>query len=95
LSGGIVFVMRSSATPNGRVFPIYGEQCFARSVFFVAGSASLGTALTAVDITHDGFQDIVVGSRFESGGRVDVLPSLTGVGLSPTSVYSFRQPTIL
>lgn len=38
--------------------------------------------------------DIVVGSFGDSGGRVDVLPSVPGVGLSTAGVYVMRQPTI-
>jgi hypothetical protein len=77
------------------VFPIAAEQCFARSVFFSAGTASLGPAITAADVTHDGLQDVVVGSFGVAGGRVDILPAIPGTGLSTGGVYTIRQPTIL
>jgi hypothetical protein len=96
VSRDMLFALRGqTATPTSRVFPIAAEQCFARSVFFSAGTASLGPAITAADVTHDGLQDVVVGSFGDAGGRVDILPAIPGTGLSTGGVYTIRQPTIL
>jgi len=96
VSRDMLFALRGqTATPTSRVFPVAAEQCFARSTFFNTGTASLGPAVTAADVTHDGLTDVIVGSFGDAGGRVDVLPAIPGAGLSTGGVYVMRQPTIL
>lgn len=91
----MLFVLRTETpSPLGRVFHMPSEQCFSRSTFFTSAGVHFGNGLTALDSNHDGLQDVAVGSPTEGGGRVDIVPSIPGVGLSTSRRYFFRQPTI-
>ncbi len=93
----MVFVLRTGvSSPLGRVFHMPNEQCFARTVFITSGTASLGNSITALDVAHDTFSDVVVGSPNDdfAAGRVSVLPNLTTGGLSSGSVYGLGQSAI-